>query len=103
MTNCSEPPGGVPYSKAQISLSVPQTPASIIRSLTSVGDEIFGSGWSMIPISFLLGVTAMAFMSESSMIPLAEYVGEPDYGNTCPDFSLLDARWRYKDATEIIS
>jgi len=39
-------------------------------------------------------VTAMAFMSESPMIPLAEYAGEPDYGNTCPDFSLLDARWR---------
>ncbi len=31
------PPGGVPYSKEQISRSVPQTPTSRIRSFTSVG------------------------------------------------------------------
>jgi len=28
------------------------------------------------------------------MISLAEYAGEPDYGNIYLDFSLLDARWR---------
>src|SRR5947209_6648509 len=87
MTNCSEPPGGVPYSKAQISLSVPQTPASIIRSLTSVGDEIFGSGWSMIPISFLLGVTAMAFKKaeQSEQLPRCVSRDARVIGSKLPD------------------
>jgi hypothetical protein len=55
ITRSLDPGGGVPYSKAQISLSVPQTPASIMRSFTSVGDEIAGSGKSMMAIFFLGG------------------------------------------------
>ena len=53
------------FEGADLSLSVPQTPASSMRSLTSVGEQSRGSGISIKPTCFVSGVTAIALMINS--------------------------------------
>src|SRR5205809_7546361 len=65
ITRCSEPAGGVPYWKAQISRSVPHTPTSSMRSLTAVGDARGGGSCSISWTWRLPGKTATAFMHGS--------------------------------------
>src|SRR5438034_1643252 len=65
ITRCSEPAGGVPYWKAQISRSVPHTPTSSMRSLTSVGAARRGGSCSISWTWRLPGTTATAFMHGS--------------------------------------
>jgi len=60
MTRWSEPAGGVPYSNAAISRSVPHTPTSRMRTLTSWGPATRGDGWSMRRTCLCAGKAAMA-------------------------------------------
>src|SRR5262245_55233441 len=54
------PVGGSPYSNAQISRSVPQTPTSIVRSNTSVPRQGFGAGRSVTVSVLCSGLTTTA-------------------------------------------
>src|SRR5438477_3132275 len=59
-TRNSEPSGGVPYSKLQISRSVPQMPTSIVRTFTCLGAEISGAGCETRRTARLSGITPTA-------------------------------------------
>ncbi|MGH7783524.1 MAG: hypothetical protein ACREO5_06765 [Candidatus Binatia bacterium] len=71
MTRSAAPGGAVPFEGADFFIGA-APPASIIRNLTSMGEESDGSGILMMLICLLIGVTAIAFIMKTPVLLLTD-------------------------------